>query len=99
MTIQVLRVGTLNAEDFLLWPTLLSESAASADQRGGSDPYRAEIIAWLDAKPVLTAVDVLTRLMALQPGRFTENHIRTIQRMVEFWRADQAARPYDPDLR
>jgi hypothetical protein len=40
----------------------------------------------------LTAVDVLSRLKALDPHRFTDNHLRTTQRMVKAWRADQAKR-------
>jgi hypothetical protein len=54
------------------------------------DPHRVEIEGWLDAEPMITAVDVLTRLKARYPDSFTENHLRTAQRMVKAWRADQA---------
>jgi hypothetical protein len=40
----------------------------------------------------MTAVDVLTRLKALHPDRFTDHHLRTTHRMVKAWRADQAKR-------
>lgn len=56
------------------------------------DPHRDEINGWLDAAPTITAVDVLARLKALHPDRFTDNHLRTAQRMVKAWRADQATR-------
>jgi hypothetical protein len=54
--------------------------------------HRAEIEAWLEADPAMTAVDVLTTLEALDPDRFTDHHLRTTQRMVKTWRADQAKR-------
>jgi hypothetical protein len=56
------------------------------------DPHRIEIDGWLDADPAMTAVDVLKRLKALHPDRFTDNHLRTTQRMVKARRADQAKR-------
>lgn len=56
------------------------------------DPHRDEINAWLDAEPAITAVDVLARLKAGYPDRFTDTHLRTTQRMVRTWRADQAKR-------
>lgn len=54
------------------------------------DPHRGEIDRWLDVEPAITGVDVLARLKARYPDRFTDNHLRTTQRMVRSWRADQA---------
>ncbi|WP_297971624.1 ISNCY family transposase [uncultured Amaricoccus sp.] len=56
------------------------------------DAHRCEIDLWLDAEPEITAVEVLARLRARHPDRFTEKHLRTVQRMVRAWRADQATR-------
>jgi hypothetical protein len=56
------------------------------------DAHRGEIDVWLDAEPAITAVEVLARLRARHPDRFTEKHLRTAQRMVRAWRADQATR-------
>ena len=56
------------------------------------EPHRIEIEAWLDAQPAMTVVDVLARLKDRHPDRFKASHLRTIQRLVKKWRADQAAR-------
>ncbi len=56
------------------------------------EPHRLEIEAWLDAQPAMTAVDVLARLKDRHPDRFNASHLRTMQRLVKAWRADQAAR-------
>ena len=56
------------------------------------DPNRAEIEAWLEAQPEMTAVDVLARLKGRYPDRFADVHLRTPRRMVKAWRAQQAKR-------
>jgi hypothetical protein len=56
------------------------------------DPHRDEIDGWLDSEPAITAVQVLERLRARYPDRFAEKHLRTTQRLVRSWRADQAMR-------
>ena len=56
------------------------------------EPYRAEIEVWLDAEPAMTAVDVLAGLDDRHPSRFTNTHLRTLQRLVKAWRAGQAAK-------
>ncbi len=56
------------------------------------EPYRAEIEGWLDAKPAMTAVDVLIRLSECHSDLFKTSHLRTMQRLVKIWWADQAAR-------
>jgi ribonuclease BN (tRNA processing enzyme) len=56
------------------------------------DPHRSEIDGWLDSEPAITAVEVLARLRARYPDRFTEKHLRSTQRLVKAWRADQAKR-------
>ena len=54
------------------------------------DPHRADIEGWLEVQPAMTAVEVLARLKQHHPDRFTDNHLRTIQRMVKSWRALEA---------
>ena len=56
------------------------------------DPHRAEIKAWLEAQPEMTAVAVLARLRERHPERFADVHLRTTQRLVKAWRAEQAKR-------
>ena len=56
------------------------------------DPHRAEIEAWLEAQPEMTAVDVLKRLRARHPDRLAGVHLRTMQRLVKAWRSEQAKR-------
>ena len=56
------------------------------------DPHRAEIETWLEARPEMTAVAVLTRLRARHPDRFADVHLRTVQRAVKVWREQQARR-------
>lgn len=56
------------------------------------DSLRVEIDGWLDAEPAITAIDVLARLKARHPDRFTDNRLRTTRRVVKAWRADQASR-------
>jgi hypothetical protein len=55
------------------------------------EPFEAQIREWLEAEPALPAATVLQRLMAGHPTRFTEKHLRTVQRAVKAWRT-QAAR-------
>ncbi len=54
------------------------------------DPHRADIEAWLEAQPALTGIEVRARLKQRHPDRFTDNHLRTVQRMVKAWRALEA---------
>jgi hypothetical protein len=56
------------------------------------DPHHSEIDGWLDSEPTITAVEVLARLRARYPDRFTEKHLRSTQTLVRAWRADQAKR-------
>ena len=56
------------------------------------DPHRGAIDGWLDAEPAITAVEVLARLKARHPDRFTDVHLRTVQRAVKVWREEQAKR-------
>jgi hypothetical protein len=56
------------------------------------DPVESEIDAWLTQQLELSAVAILSRLRALQPGVFDNLHVRTVQRAVKVWRARKARR-------
>ncbi len=49
-----------------------------------------QIRAWLEQTPAMSAKDVLDRVVRFYPGRFTEAHIRTVQRAVRAWRVERA---------
>lgn len=56
------------------------------------DDVQDQVRAWLDCEPTLSALEVLARLKSEQPARFTDKHLRTVQRAVKAWRSQQARR-------
>ena len=56
------------------------------------DEVQDQIQAWLDREPAISALEVLTRLKATHSDRFTDQHLRTVQRAVKVWRGQQARR-------
>jgi hypothetical protein len=56
------------------------------------DEVRDQIQAWLDREPALPAVEILGRLKTADAARFTDKHLRTVQRAVKAWRGQQARR-------
>ena len=56
------------------------------------DDVQDQIQAWLDREPAISALEVLTRLKATHSDRFTDQHLRTVQRAVKVWRGQQARR-------
>ena len=56
------------------------------------DDVQDQLRAWLDEQPGVTATEVLARLEAMYPDRFTDKHLRTIQRAVKHGRAQAARR-------
>ena len=54
------------------------------------DPVRDQLLAWLEAKPALSAVDALERLRGLHPERFSADHLRMIQRFMKVRRLTMA---------
>ena len=54
------------------------------------DAVRDQLLAWLEAKPALSAVDALERLRSLHPGRFGADHLRTVQRFMKVRRLTMA---------
>jgi hypothetical protein len=61
-------------------------------RRSMLDDLRDCMAAWLDREPTISAVDILTRLKAAHPERFSDKHLRTVQRAVKAWRGEQAHR-------
>jgi hypothetical protein len=56
------------------------------------DDVHDQIGAWLDAEPTLSGVGVLMRLKEVDAAKFTDKHLRTVQRAVKAWRRHQARR-------
>jgi hypothetical protein len=54
------------------------------------DGHEAQIRAWLDAEPGLSARAVLTRLTEAVPDQFNDARLRTVQRAVKAWRGQMA---------
>ncbi len=54
------------------------------------DAMRDQLLAWLEAQPALSAVDALERLRGLRPDRFSADHLRTVQRLMEVQREAMA---------
>ena len=56
------------------------------------DEVQDQIRAWLDGEPTISALEVLRRLRLTHPDRFSDRHLRTVQRAVKAWRGQQARR-------
>ena len=56
------------------------------------DAFADQVRAWLEAQPALSAQEVLARLTAEAPDRFSALQLRTVQRTVKRWRGELAQR-------
>src|SRR5215472_8608435 len=56
------------------------------------DEVQDQIRTWLDGEPTISALEVLKRLKLTHPDRFSDRHLRTVQRAVKVWRSQQARR-------
>jgi len=56
------------------------------------DEVQDQIRTWLDGEPTISALEVLRRLKLTHPDRFSDRHLRTVQRAVKAWRSQQARR-------
>lgn len=54
------------------------------------EPFEAQIKAWLEEEPALSAASVLQRLTKIDPSRFQEMNLRMVQRVVKAWRVEMA---------
>ena len=71
---------------------LPSESKAPHTWRTRSDPFAAvweEVTALLETNPGLEAKTVFEHLQRTYPGRFADGQLRTLQRRVQVWRAQE----------
>jgi hypothetical protein len=63
--------------------------------RTHKDPFEAvwpRVLAWLDAEPDLTGLELLQRLQADHPGEYPDRQLRTLQRRLKLWRRAAAKR-------
>ena len=61
--------------------------------RTRKDPFEGVwcgVLDWLPEDPDATAVELLGRLQAVEPDRFSRAHLRTLQRRVQVWRGIMA---------
>ena len=71
---------------------LPSESKAPHTWRTRSDPFAAvweEVTALLETNPGLEAKTLFEHLQRTYPGRFADGQLRTLQRRVQVWRAQE----------
>ncbi|WP_342211658.1 integrase catalytic domain-containing protein [Neomesorhizobium albiziae] len=61
------------------------------------EPYEAQIRAWLEAEPTLSAALVLQRLINVDQTRFTNKSLRTVQIAVKAWRKETAVETINGD--
>ncbi len=54
------------------------------------DAVRDQLLAWLEARPAISAVEALERLRGLYPDRFGAGQLRTVQRFMKLRRAAMA---------
>jgi len=54
------------------------------------DAVRDQLLAWLEARPAISAVEALERLRGLYPDRFGADQLRTVQRFMKLRRAAMA---------
>ena len=74
-------------------PTHAPRTRGPRHWRTRPDPFEGvwpEILAWLEEEPDITAKAVLDRLCSDHPERFSEAHLRTLQRGVKKWRGVMA---------
>jgi hypothetical protein len=56
------------------------------------DEVDEQLRVWLAEAAGVTATEILERLKAIHPDRFTDKQARTVQRAVKQWRAQEARR-------
>ena len=70
-------------------PTHRAQTRPPRHWRTRRDPFEGvwyEVLLWLQEHPETTAKDLLARLRATHPGRFSDAQLRTLQRRVKDWR-------------
>src|SRR5690606_26229795 len=56
-----------------------------------AEAWNAEVLPMLEAAPALMAVTVLEELQRRHPERFDDSVLRTLQRRIRRWRAENGA--------
>ncbi len=90
--LQGLATAWLNGE---VRPTHQPRPKPPREWRTREDPFAhvwPRVREWLEAEPDRTARDMLVRLEAENPGRFSEGQLRTLQRRVKEWRRSAVQR-------
>jgi hypothetical protein len=76
-------------------PTHCPKQRPERHWRTRTDPFETVwplVAEWLDAEPEQTALQLLERLHAVEPQKYDEKLLRTLQRRVKEWRAAAARR-------
>ena len=74
-------------------PTHAPRTRGPRHWRTRSDPFEGawqDILGWLETEPDITARTILDRLCSHRPDRFSDTHLRTLQRGVKKWRGVMA---------
>ena len=67
--------------------------AAPRTWRTREDPFAGvwcDVLGWLQEEPDASAVALLGRLQSAHPDRYSQAHLRTLQRGVQQWRGIMA---------
>ena len=70
-------------------PTHTPRTRGPRHWRTRRDPFEGawqDILGWLETEPDITARTILDRLCSHRPDRFSDTHLRTLQRGVKKWR-------------
>ena len=76
-------------------PTHQAKPKPMRHWRTHKDPFEAvwpRVLAWLEAEPDLTGLELLQRLQADHPGEYPDRQLRTLQRRLKLWRRAAAKR-------
>ncbi len=71
---------------------LPSQSKCKHDWRTRKDPFEQdwpEIVEMLEINPGLEGVTIFEYFQGINPGRYQENQLRTLQRKLKYWRATE----------
>ena len=74
-------------------PRIRSEFARPGTGVPGQDPFEGvwcDVLSWLQEDPDAKAIALLNRLKSAHPDRFSDTHLRTLQRRVQQWRGIMA---------
>jgi hypothetical protein len=76
-------------------PTHRPKEKPERHWRTRKDPFESSwplVTEWLDAEPEQTALQLLERLQSIEPEKYDDKLLRTLQRRLKEWRAAAARR-------